>query len=101
MYDNVGMKIKVLAGILCGLFMFLFVMIGVSQLSSNFALGVLIVALGGFCSWAAFISLYGFGELIEETKANRENTDRILAILESQQCNDHVTNPVADDSTGM
>lgn len=75
MYDNIGSKIKTVAkvvgfagiiiSILTGL---LFLLVAFSEEKfSCFAIGILVALLGSLISWASTITLYGFGQLIENT----------------------------------
>ena len=89
MYKNVGHKIKFLADQLCVLGMLIFGIYGIYFFQTNIILGIVIIALGCFGCWVGSLFMYGFGELIDETTANRENTDRIIDILESQYEHDH------------
>ena len=76
MFNNISKKIKILSyvctivGILCS-FIFGFVL-----LKSKNYMGIAVIILGSFVSWVASFTLYGFGQLIENTDviANRRST---------------------------
>lgn len=101
MYNNVGAKIKTLAEVLCAMGILASFIIGAIGIQSSTFFAIVFIILGCFVSWISFMLLYGFGELIDETVANRETNDRILDILESQYCHEQETQPVADNSTGL
>ena len=75
-FNNISKKIKILSyvctivGILCS-FIFGFVL-----LKSKNNVGIAVIILGSFISWVASFTLYGFGQLIENTDiiANRRST---------------------------
>lgn len=75
-FNNISKKIKILSyvctivGILCS-FIFGFVL-----LKSKNYMGIAVIILGSFISWVASFTLYGFGQLIENTDiiANRRST---------------------------
>lgn len=76
MFNNISKKIRILSyvctivGILCS-FIFGFVL-----LKSKNYMGIAVIILGSFISWVASFTLYGFGQLIENTDiiANRRST---------------------------
>ena len=76
MFENVGLKIKaiakiffviqVIASVMCGLFI---LAEGELIIGDIFLLvGPVILILGPVCSWMSALFVYGFGELIENTK---------------------------------
>ena len=81
MFSNIGGKIKTLArvicwlGIICSVFFGAFVM----RIDDNSALlGFLLMCLGPLLSWVSSFTLYGFGQLIENTDQlviNNENSN--------------------------
>lgn len=82
MFNNVGRKIKNIAGLICGLGIvasFIAAMI-VAVIISNLGAGItvlvffLIIIAGIIVSWLSSIFIYGFGELIEKTTEVAENT---------------------------
>ena len=70
MFDNIGGKIKSLAqvvfwiGIICSVISG-FVMIGTNE--DLIFLGLVIIIIGSLVSWVSSFTLYGFGQLIENT----------------------------------
>lgn len=81
MFSNIEKKIKMLAkvltwigivgSVLAGL---MFIITGLSQGAggAGVALGILMMVLGSLGSWVSNLVLYGFGQLLEDTKATRE-----------------------------
>ena len=91
MFDNVGGKIKSLAKVFCWLGLFLSVIVGIAMIliSMNtyngevFALiGVVVIILGCFLSWAGSLITYGLGELIQNSCVQAE-----LAVKQSMREN--------------
>lgn len=80
----VGHKIKMLAEILRVLGIIISVIIGLYFFNSNLAFGIIYIVVGCVVTFISSLCLYGFGELIVETTANRDTNDRILEILESK-----------------
>ena len=81
MFNNIGTKIKLLAKVLCGIGIGIFVILGlywiVSAISNSSAYeamtGILLLINGPVLSWVGSVILYGFGQLIE-------NSDMLVAI---------------------
>lgn len=70
MFENIGNKIKSVAKAICILFIIYFVIIGLIQMTHHAFWGGLITMVGGsLIAWLSTLTLYGFGELIEDTKA--------------------------------
>ena len=82
MFDNIGEKIKTLAKVLCWVGIGLSVIIGINAMDYSASSGVLIIFIGSLISWVSSFFSYGFGELIERTAENAENTKLIGRILE-------------------
>lgn len=80
----VGHKIKMLAEILRVLGIIISVIIGLYFFNSNLTFGIIYIVVGCIVTLISSLCLYGFGELIVETTANRDANDRILEILESK-----------------
>lgn len=85
MYNNIGKKIKLAAKIIGGLGIFTSVIWGLILISQAFGywgepififMGLMVMAVGGFFSWAGTWLLYGFGELIENVAVIAENTKK-------------------------
>ena len=71
MFDNIGRKIKGLASAVTWIGIILSIISGISMLSSSGGLlaipAILVMALGSLFSWLASLTLYGFGQLIENS----------------------------------
>lgn len=85
MFNNIGGKIKTAAAVTCILGMIASVIWGIILFSRSFLIGLLVMGLGGLFSWLGTFTLYGFGELIEETRRNREINQQLLAALKPQE----------------
>lgn len=85
MFENIGDKIKTLAVVLCVLGMIASVIWGIVLFFSSFLSGLLVLAVGCLCAWTGSFTLYGFGELIEETQRSRAINEQLLAALHPQQ----------------
>lgn len=85
MFDEIGNKIKTVAVALCVLGMIVSVIWGIVLFFSSFLSGLLVISVGILCAWAGSFTLYGFGELIEETQRNRAVNEQLLAVLNPQQ----------------
>ncbi len=92
MFDNIGGKIKKLAKIICWIGIILSVITGIAAIASGnsmvrvngsytsvsgVAAGITIIIIGCLASWIGSFFTYGFGQLIENTDAIRENTQRM------------------------
>ena len=80
-FDNIGKKIKILAFILCVLGMLSSLFGGIYkclELGDHYAtedyavLALLIIPFGCLLSWISAFTLYGFGELVDQTTKIRE-----------------------------
>ena len=88
MFEDIGKKIKGLA-----LTVFWIETIGafvtgmVLMLTSEYLIlsGLFVMFLGPLCAWLSTLVLYAFGELVDKTSQNEENSRRILAILKNQK----------------
>ena len=87
MYNNIGGKIKKLAGFLMGFGVLLAVISGVRIISvgSSYSygssgnatfIGLLTIVLGSLAAWAGSFVLYGFGELIERVQSIDSKTQQ-------------------------
>lgn len=89
---NTGKQIQNIADLLFGLGCICAVLFGLMFFNSKSSIvGILVIAIGCYGAWASTRVLQGFGELVEDTAANRENTDRIIDILESRCGVNHET----------
>lgn len=92
MFDNIGGKIKTWAKVLCWIGMLTSVIVGIVTMvagssgaryygsgmtAGGFFGGLLIAVVGALASWIGSFLLYGFGELIETSKA----IEKKLALL--------------------
>ena len=82
MYDNVGGKIKGIAKAVAVIGIIASVLAGAGlALEDEDAIifGLLIMILGSFVSWVSTLTLYGFGQLIENTdklvEQNKKNAN--------------------------
>lgn len=70
MYNNIGRKIKALAKVLAWIGIIASIVFGIAvtvEESDVAYLGFLIMPLGALVSWASSFTLYGFGELVENS----------------------------------
>ena len=72
MFDNIGGKIKKLAVVCTIVGIASFVIIGIVLMGDSFFTGLLTLVLGAVMSWIGSFTLYGLGQLIE-------NTDELVA----------------------
>ena len=86
-----GQQIKSVAELLCFIGWIASIFYGMVFIGNQSIFAVIIAAIGCYASWATTRFLVGFGDLIDETAANRENTDRIIDILESRSNVDYET----------
>ena len=79
LFDNIGAKIKTVAKI----FFIIEVIAAIitSFLLSNFIVGLLIVIGGFVVAWLSSLTLYGFGDLIENIDVSNINTFEIHKLL--------------------
>lgn len=76
MFKEIHSKLKAVAKLVFGLGITVSVIMGVCLIMCADGIkGGMIMAAGAFVSWFASYLFYGLGELIEETKAIRENLD--------------------------
>lgn len=90
MFSDIGNKIKMVAMIFCLLGIAASVIAGIVMLVifegslMGFAISAGVVVGGSVLSWLASLLFYGFGELIDETKRNREINAQLLQKLAGQ-----------------
>ena len=77
MFEDIGNKIKTLAAVICALGVIASVIIGVSLSKGSVAIGFFIILFGIIISWCGTFLLYGFGELIDQTRQINKKLDRI------------------------
>lgn len=87
MYNNIGKKIKGFAKVIAIILAIIYAIIGIALIVSNkegaYIGGLLIILIGPFIAWISSWFLYGYGELIDNTSAIRENTDYTEILLEA------------------
>lgn len=73
MFNNIGGKIKNIAKYVCYVEIACCIIAGIAMmLMENFLGGIAIALLGSAAAWLASVTMYGFGQLIE-------NTDKLVA----------------------
>lgn len=83
MFDNIGGKIKTLAQVVCWIGIICSVIFGFifGAEADSFLVGLLIIVLGSLTAWTSSFTLYGFGELIENSEIANSNTYEIHKLL--------------------
>lgn len=82
MFDNIGGKIKDFAGVICLIGIGLSVVLGfIIILSYNVAIGIAIAGAGSLSSWVGSLLVYGFGELVDNSKKTAANSEEIKIYL--------------------
>lgn len=76
MFDNISDKMKSAATALAILGIIGSIIVGIVMIAESLLVGLLVIIVGSLSSWVSSFTLYGFGQLIE-------NTDIISAKLES------------------
>ena len=87
MFDNIGRKIKTLAQAVCWIGIVCSVISGIVTISIDddlAFLGIIIIVIGSLISWVSSFTLYGFGQLIE-------NTDQLVLNAEKPYSNKKAT----------
>lgn len=73
MFNNIGGKIKSIAKYVCYVEIACCIIAGIAMmLMENFLGGIAIALIGSAAAWLASVTMYGFGQLIE-------NTDKLVA----------------------
>jgi len=88
MFDNIGGKIKSLAQVMCwigiiGSVISGFVMIGTNE--DLAFLGFVVMVVGSLVSWVSSFTLYGFGQLIENTDQLVLNAEKPFSNKKAKQ----------------
>lgn len=91
MFEDVGGKIKTVSKVFCWIGIIVSVICTIIVWSNGDhrnptiwpGLGVLVG--GCLFSWLGSLGAYGFGEMIESTRKNEKNTQKILLLLERQK----------------
>ena len=76
MFSNIGGKIKALAVVISVLGIAASVICGGVMAAKNALYGVLIIVFGSLGSWLSCLTLYGFGQLVENSDKIVEKLDR-------------------------
>ena len=82
MFNNVGGKIKAVAATITWIGIGISVLLGlITMLASSRMLltGILTILIGSLVSWVSSLTLYGFGQLIE-------NSDILVARTKNDEC---------------
>lgn len=91
MFKNIGKKIKTLAKIICIAGISFFVIFGLVMLlvsiedSRYIVIGILYLLFGPIFSWICSFTLYGFGELIDNSKKSLDVQKQILEKIGEKQ----------------
>lgn len=86
LYDNIGTKIKGWAKVIFVVEALGAIVTGIVLMcDENFFPGLLTALLGPVVAWVSSWILYGFGELVEKTVSNEENTGNILRLMEKTE----------------
>lgn len=81
MFKNVSGKIKDFAAILCWIGIVLSVIIGIVVMADNTMVGVAVATVGSLSAWIVSYLVYGFGELVENSKKTADNSETIKTYL--------------------
>lgn len=91
MFENIGSKIKTLAKIICAIEIVLFALFGLGtaislfvrdEMVSGVLLGIFYCGIGILSAWISSIFIYGFGELIDNSRTIVCLQDKNLKIQE-------------------
>lgn len=81
MFDNIGCKIKALVKTVFAIEIILFIAIGIAL--SRTPIGFIVAIAGIFIAWVSSFALYGYGELIDNSKTQIQQNKTIITLLES------------------
>lgn len=87
MFDNIGGKIKSLAQVVCWIGIVCSVLYGIILIVADedlAFLGFVVMVIGSLVSWVSSFTLYGFGQLVE-------NTDQLVLNAEKPYSNKKIT----------
>ena len=85
MFSKIGKKIKEIAEVLCRLLIIVSLIAGLIIIPTvDFIIGIAVIIIGAICSLFTSFLLYGFGELIDKTVQNEQNTAEIKNLLKQQ-----------------
>ena len=72
MFDDIGGKIQGLAKVICWIGIIICIIIGIVLISDDEAgIGFAVIIVGSLLSWVSSFTLYGFGELVENSSVIR------------------------------
>ena len=84
MFDNIGDKIKLLAKGLTVLGIILSIIYGIVLIASDedlIFIGFLVIIVGSSLFWIGSVTLYGFGEMINQLEYSNKNTYNLCMLL--------------------
>ena len=87
-HKSIGKQIHGIADILYSVGSLIAVIGGFLILSANVLIGIIVIVLGFYAAWAFSRIVYGFGDLVDDTAANRKNTDEIVSLLSAKETQD-------------
>ena len=86
LYENIGKKIKKLAQVLFVVYAIVCILAGFILIVNELALyGIVTIVVGTIVPWISSWFLYAFGELVEKTVKNEENTKEILKLMQAKE----------------
>ena len=87
LYEDIGTKIKGWAKVIFVVEALGAIISGIVLMCDEaFLAGLLTALLGPVVAWVSSWILYGFGELVEKTVSNAENTGKLLRLMEKTDC---------------
>ena len=99
MFENIGMKIKNLALLICWLGIIASLILGIYQFNYSAITGIVIIIIGSLMSWISSFFIYGFGEIIESTINTSEKINYLTELYtlnkensSSSERNDEIQN---------
>ncbi len=81
MFENIGGKIKTLAGTITIIGMLVSVIIGLLLMMSEVISGLVVGGLGCLFSWIGSFVLYGLGEVIEQLQESNRRAEKTYLLL--------------------
>lgn len=91
MFKNIGKKIKTLAKVICIVGIVASVILGISMILTStqtgygIIIGIVYLLLGPLFSWIGSFALFGFGELIDNSKKSLDIQKQILEKIGEKQ----------------
>ncbi len=111
MFKNIGNKIKIFAKVICFLGIGLSVVYGIIMLTvfaakgmgafSSILASILLIALFSLLAWVGSFTIYGLGQLVDNSDKLVENSEKLMIILNSKNShrNDTRDETAAGDSS--